>query len=173
MIIHIMLSNDKLCEIQPKIIEFIAKNIVDKKYINFGDNANNLTFKFIFNPQHIIESKLPQFKAEDIIIWHPVTAGNNLDIMKQYTNSIVILPRKTILIQKISKNNPITENMAINHEFKILYIDPSAEEITNEEWKLVIPENHYSITIEKLINLIQTQLQTCQQQKMLVKEILK
>lgn len=158
MIIHIMLTTDKSCELQPKIVEFLSKNLLDKGNINFGTEAKNITFKFVFNPQHIIESKLPTFNKEDIIIWHPKVAGDNLDIMKQYVNSIVVLEKKTILIQKVSKNNPITENMSINHEFKIMYINPDVDDITNEEWQLVISENHYTITINKLITLIQTLL---------------
>ena len=150
MIIYIMLTNDKTCEFQPKIVDYISKNLVDNVL-----KSTNLNFKFIFNPQHIIENKIPQFEAEDIILWHPSIAGSNLELMKQYVNSIVILQKKTILLQKISKNNPITENMSINHEFKILYIDPEANDITNDDYQLVLAENHYTLKLEKLIELIQ------------------
>ena len=150
MILYIMLTNDKTCEFQPKIVDYISKNLVDNVL-----KSANLNFKFIFNPQHIIENKIPQFEAEDIILWHPSIAGSNLELMKQYVNSIVILQKKTILLQKISKNNPITENMSINHEFKILYIDPEANDITNDDYQLVLAENHYTLKLEKLIELIQ------------------
>lgn len=150
MIVYIMLTNDKTCEFQPKIVDYISKNLVDNVL-----KSANLNFKFIFNPQHIIENKIPQFEAEDIILWHPSIAGSNLELMKQYVNSIVILQKKTILLQKISKNNPITENMSINHEFKILYIDPEANDITNDDYQLVLAENHYTLKLEKLIELIQ------------------
>lgn len=149
-----MLTDDKKCELQPKIIEYLSTEIVD----NVEFSGTTLEIKFNFNPQHIIESKLPQFGAEDIILWHPQVAGNNLDIMKKYTNSIVILQAKTLYLQKISKYNPITENMAINHEFKIIYIDPEKEDISNEDWQLILSENHYTITKNKLINLIQSKL---------------
>ena len=149
MIVYIMLTNDKYDELQPKIIDYISKNLVDS-----GLKSSNLHFKFVFNPEHIIEHKLPKFQNIDIILWHPSIAGSNLEIMKQYVNSIVILQKKTILLQKISKNNPITENMSINHEFKILYMDAESNDITNDDYQLVIAENHYTIKIEKLIELI-------------------
>jgi hypothetical protein len=143
--IYVMLTDDKSDELQPKIVKFLNTH--------FDGKIDKFQIKFIFCPEHIIEKKLPIFESTDYILWHPKVAGNNLDIMKQHKHSIVVLKNKTLLIQKVSKNNPITENQAINHEFKIMYIDPNEDDITNEEWQLVISEEHYTITIEKLIQL--------------------
>lgn len=130
-------------EYQKNMIKFISDN---------RDKLSPFKIKFIYCDDYIFEDKLPDFTKKDIIIWNNELAGRNLDIVKRFQKSVVLLPKRTILTQKQSKFNPITENMAINHDFKIMYISNEID-ITNEEWSLVIDETNYVVTIENLITL--------------------
>lgn len=141
--IYVLLTNDKKnnynIEYQSKIIKFLKQHFI------------NIQYKFIFNPLHIIERNLDEIKQDDYILFHPYVASNNLWLVKKFNNSVVILQNKTLLIQKISKRNYINENTAINNGFKLLYIDVDYNDITNDEYKLVIPEDDYTTTINKII----------------------
>lgn len=148
--------------LQRKIIEFVKTNI---KY-------NNFIYQIIFNEQHIIESTLDLINNEkDIILWHPKVAYNNLEIIKNFQNSIVILEKPSIYLQKISANNPINENLAINYGFYIVYINPDYSEITNDDWKLVVKENMYLITIEKLLYIINSDNENIKTEKIIVPDV--
>ena len=60
-------------ELQKKIIEFIKINI----------RNNDFNYKLIFNPSHIIESTLSDIQPmKDIVLWHPLVAYDNLEIVK-------------------------------------------------------------------------------------------
>lgn len=129
-------------DLQKKIVEFF-KNI-KLKY--------NIKIKIYYNPKHIIENNLKDIdRNNDYVIWHPIVAHNNLTLLKTFKNSIVILHKKTVFLQKISENNPINENMAINHNFKLLYIDNKNDDITNQDYRILGYENDFLITIDNLI----------------------
>jgi hypothetical protein len=128
-----------------KIIEYVRLNIKN----------NGIKYQFIFVPDYIIEKDINFIdKGKDIVLWQPLIANINLELLKSFVNSIVILSKPTVYLQKISKYNPINENMAINHRFYIVYISPKKIDITNNEWKLVVKEEMFIISIEKLLELI-------------------
>lgn len=134
-------------------------SVLQKNIANFLKvfKYDNIQYKLIFNPKHIFESTIADInQSKDIVLWNPYVAYSNLDLVKQFQNSIVILEKPTLLIQKISEANPINENVAINHGFFLIYINPDREEITNNEWKLVVQEDQYVMTMENLLNLIKT-----------------
>lgn len=142
--IFIMLSKED-SEQQKNIIKFIKEKI---KY-------NNINYHIIYNPKHIFENTLVDINHSlDIVLWHPKVAYNNLEIVKQFKNSIVILERPSLLIQKVSEHNPINENTAINHGFYLIYINPERDDITNNEWRLVVQEENYLMDVERLLTLI-------------------
>lgn len=143
--VYYMATQSKTDEFQPKIIKFLRRYLYD----------DGFNIKIVKNPRHIIESHLPKFEDNDILIWHPNVAANNLDIVKE-NSSFVILQNKTILIQKISERNPINENLAINCNFRILYIDEDYDDITNAEWKLAVSESNYRISQIELKQLLKT-----------------
>jgi len=131
--------------VQSNIIEFVKQTI---KY-------NNFEYKCIYCNQHITDTDILHINImNDIVLWNPFVSHNNLEITKSFNNSIVILDKPTLYVQKISKQNPINENMAINNGFYILYINPDSNDITNEEWKLVVQKDMFLMTKERLINLI-------------------
>lgn len=143
--IYIIATTDKNCELQPKIFKFLKSAF----------SPNSIKYKVIYSPKHIVESSLNEIDfINDIVLWHPLCAYNNLALVKKYDHSIVVLLTKTIYIQKVSENNPINENMAINHGFSIIYVDENFSDITNNDWKLVINEDTYKITHKKFLNLI-------------------
>ena len=132
-------------DFQKKIVNYFKEQLSDTK----------ITLKIIFTPKHIIENVLDEIdKFNDWVVWHPLTAFNNLTLLKTFRNSIVILPRKTVLIQKISINNPINENMAINNNFKLLYIDETNDDITNQDYVILGQEQDFLIKIDNLKNKI-------------------
>ena len=143
--IYCILSK-KESELQKNIINFIRDNI---KY-------NNFDYKLIFiDGTHIIENQLNCISTnKDIVLWNPFVAGSNLELVKSFVNSIVVLEKPSVYIQKLSESNPINENLAINNSFYIIYINPENEDISNEEWKLVVPKELYLLTLEQLKNLI-------------------
>src|ERR1035437_9046650 len=99
--IYILLSKQE-SELQRLIINFVKENI---KYKNFD-------YTFIWcDKQHIIESQLEIIDSvKDIILWNPFVAGNNLEMVKNFNNSIVILEKPSFYLQKLSKENPVNEN---------------------------------------------------------------
>lgn len=144
--VYIMLSDQSVLT---KYQKYLQKDIVEflKKWFGVSD----VKYRVVYNPKFIIESKLPKIRQNDVVLWEPITASNNLAIVKKCKNSIVVLKNRTILLQKISEHNPINENSAINHGFLILYMDTEHFDITNNEWKLVVSEENYVTTIEQLI----------------------
>ena len=133
-------------DLQKKIVDFF-KNIKLK---------HNIKIKIYYSPKHIIENNLKDIdKNNDYVIWHPLVAHNNLTFLKTFKNSIVILYKKTVFLQKISENNPINENMAINHNFKILYIDNKNDDITNQDYRILGYENDFLITIDSLLKKLE------------------
>lgn len=142
--IYILLTTSKIefqKEIQNKIIQYL------KQYFN-----EKIKYSIIYCPLHIIEKNIKHITNNDYILFHPYVASNNLSIVKQFFNSIVILRHKTILIQKISKRNQINENLAINNGFKLLYIEPNYDDITNDNYKLIVHPEDYLISIQSIIN---------------------
>ncbi len=137
--IYLLLTKDTQNDLQNNIIKHLKKYFVNIKY------------KIIYCDQHIIEKNLSAITDNDYVLFHPIVAANNLWLVKKYLNSVVILQNKTVLIQKISKRNSINENMAINNGFKLMYIEPNYDDITNDDWKLVIQPEDYVVSIEHII----------------------
>lgn len=141
--VYIMLSR-QIDNMQEKIIEFVKKTL----------RINNINYHLKFFNKHINDDEVLDISENDFVLWHPKVAGDNLSHVIDYKNSIVLLEQKTVLIRKVSDKNPINENLAINHEFFILYINEFDSELTNKEWKIVVQENLYLITFDKLILLL-------------------
>ena len=161
--IYVILSKaNSTSTLQKKIIEFIKQNIKN----------NNFEYKLIFSDKkHIIESELEEVNpSKDIVFWEPIIAYDNLELVKNFSISIVILEKPTLYTQKISEFNPINENLAINNGFYIIYIQDSLD-ITNEDWKLVISEDSYLMKIDKLILLISSDESNIKKEKILVEDI--
>lgn len=136
-------ENEFISDLQKRIIlflnEFLVKNIDKSEY------------KIILCNKHIIENDLKIIDIKnDYVLWHPNLASDNLSLVKRFINSIVILKHKTVLIQKISKRNSINENMAINNNFKLMYIENDYNDVTNLNYKLVTQPQ--IININNLIN---------------------
>ncbi len=120
---------------------------------------SNIQYKYsyqlcFFNKQHILDIEIEHIKNDDIILWNPDLVWNNLDQVKKFKNSVVILDKPTVLIQKASELNPVNENMAINNGFRIIYINPERDDITNKDWKLVVEDSVWKITFTELQDLL-------------------
>ena len=97
-------------------------------------------------PSLLCQQSPPRFS------FHP--SPSNLDFVKRFQHSIVLLQAKTVLIQKESVKNPVTENMAVNHGFYIMYLDESDKENTNAEWSMVVNQDSYLITHERFSKML-------------------
>ena len=127
-------------DFQRKIVKFIRSSIDSKIRINI-----------IYSHKHLYEYDLKDIDVNnDIILWHPIVAHNNLTLLTSFKNSIVLLQKKTVLIQRISENNPINENMAINHNFQIMYLEPDNDDITNEDYTILGDEDDYLTNPDKI-----------------------
>lgn len=100
-------------------------------------------FKFVVTNEYIYNKSIKDIGKQDLVIWNPSTASKNIDIVSNF-NSVILLQKPTVYIQKQSKSNPFTENMAINLGLKISYINPE-NDITNDEYKLVVSEKYYYV----------------------------
>lgn len=129
------------------VIDFISKLNDNREY-----NVN-----IIFCDTHIIEEKIKHIKKTDILFWQPLLAHNNIELMKEYANSIVVLEKPTVYIQKISKLNPINESLAVNNGFYITYLSPDVIDITNNDWKLVVKDDMFLLDIRRLKILMNKQ----------------
>jgi len=128
--------------LRSKIIRWVSKHI----------KQNEIEYKIIIVKKHIFKSQIDHIDRKlDIVIWHPIVASSNLEMVKYFYKSVVILERPTLLIQKISDLNPINEQVAINSGFYILYLYPKKNDITNEDWKIVVPEDLYLLDNVKLL----------------------
>lgn len=128
-------------ELQKKIVNFLKENLTEK-------------FNIIFTGKHLIEDGIKHIDLNnDVVLWHPLVASNNLSVIKKYKYSIIILKHKTVLIQKVSDNNPVNENMAVNHNFKLLYMEEN-DDITNEDYEVLGSKEDYIITIDKIKQII-------------------
>jgi hypothetical protein len=151
---------------QFKITRFVVsnQNIKDKmSIIEFAKTHikdNGFPYFLHFVSTHIDDKTFFERvdKDNDIFIWDPFVVYSNLELVKECQNSIVILEKPSIYLQKISKNNPFNEVSAINNSLYIIYINPDDVDITNDEWKLVVKDDMFLVTpeiLEKLIRSIQ------------------
>lgn len=131
----------------------ISNHIVIE-YVNENIKFNNFNYRLVFCDSHIVESKIDYITSEDILLWEPMLAHNNLDLLKSFPNSIVVLEKPTVYLQKVSKFNPINENLAVNHGFYLVYLKPEESDVTNEEWKMVVKDEMFLMTHERLVQLI-------------------
>jgi hypothetical protein len=144
--IYILGTHDRKDELQIKIFEFIR--VIFRPY-------PKLCYKIILCDKHIIERKISRISDDDIVLWHPNVAYDNLSLVKKYQNSMVVLLSRTILIQKLSPRNPINENLAINNNFNLLYVDEVFSDVTNIEWKLAVQDDSFKVSHKTFIEIIQ------------------
>lgn len=147
--IHLILSKkiesvniDYHLDLQKKIVNYFKQ---------FTKENPNINVKIYIVPKHIVEKTIERIDKTDYIIWHPLVAHNNLTLLKTFKNSIVMLEKKTVLLQKISVNNPVNENMAINHNFKLIYIDEQNDDITNIDYRILGYSGDFLISREQLL----------------------
>lgn len=80
-------------------------------------------------------------------------AYNNIDVVKSFQNCAVLLENETVYLRKINKLNPINENLALNHNFKILYLTNNRES-TNDEYKIIVDNMNYLFNFDKFFKTI-------------------
>lgn len=152
--IFIILDKKPSSELQHTYQKNLVRFFKDLKI----NNTLSINIKLIFVDLFIIEQQLNDVNLAikenkyTYIFWNKYVAGKNLWLVKQYFKSIVVLENKTILIRKISDDNPINEQLASNNGFHILYMDETKDDVTNIEYKLVIHRDQYLIEQQKLIH---------------------
>jgi hypothetical protein len=124
------------------------------EYLNENFTEYGIEYQFIYCDKLLNDEVLSEISVYDYLLWEPIIAFWNIDYLKLYINSVVILSNPTLLVQKISNKNPINESTAINIGFYILYMDPDDIDITNDDWKVALPAENYVIPIDKLRKLI-------------------
>lgn len=139
-VIYLLLPFEDTDNYNKEIVSFLSKKI-----------NRNRTVKIIKCNKHIIEQTLSHINSDDYVLWNPKLASDNLYLVNQFRNSVVILKHQTFYIQKNNIKNPITENMAINNNFKIAYIDETETNV-NSNYSLILDKSYYLFDINKLNN---------------------
>lgn len=148
--IHVMLSNYDSGPINKLIIAWVRLNLQIKGYKYKLHFCRPFIYDTdIYKPEKRDENGLLLVKEEkvsnsDYVLWNPLVAGRNLDFVRQFQNSIVLLEKQTLLSEKINKTNPINENLAVNYGFYLMYLDEQFQ--APKEWKLAIQADNYLIT---------------------------
>ena len=93
-------------------------------------------------------------KVNDYVFIDKNFAYNNIDVVKSFQNGVVLLDNETVFFRKINKLNPVNENLALNHNFKILYLKPDTVENTNDEYKIIVDNNNYLFDYGKFLTII-------------------
>jgi len=88
-------------------------------------------------------------KYEDLVFFDKDFAYNNIDVIKSYINGIILINNETVFFRKINKLNPINEELAINHNFKIAYLTDEVEN-TNNNYKIIVDKSNYVYDLKKL-----------------------
>lgn len=136
------LPQGKLSDYQRLIVEFLLP-------LNKIQKINLLTIDLFFDDR--IENV---DLMNDYVFIDKDFAYNNLDVVKSFQHGVVMLENETVYFRKINKLNPVNENLALNHNFKILYLKPETQENTNDEYRIIVDNSNYLFNYEKLVSLI-------------------
>lgn len=136
MVVFLLEQKEKLNTFDNRVIKWIKRNL----------RSENIDYKLIFLKPYITELELNLLDLSNnkiqYIFWSGNLTNKNLSIVKQFQNSIVMLSKQTIFSVN---NNGFTENDAINHNLKIMYLDEEEQEY-NKDWKLAIKSSYFNIT---------------------------
>ncbi len=170
--IYIMLSKYDTGLLNEKIIQWVRENlyinnleykiIFCREYMYDSDiseiindiNLNNIKFfgsrknrkKF----ELIIDKKVREKTGNTFVLWNPDVASKNLSYVNQVPNSVIILESQTFMNEKVSKKNPINENLAVNYGFYLMYLN---EGDISKEYKLPVQTEMYLMNQKKLLNI--------------------
>lgn len=135
-------SNGKINDYQQMIIDFFID-------LNKIQKINILTIDLFF------DDRISMIDLEkDYVFIDKNFAYNNIDVVKSFQYGVVLLENETVYLRKINKLNPVNENLALNHNFKILYLKPETQENTNDEYKIIVDNNSYLFNYEKFLKTI-------------------
>lgn len=170
--IYVMLSKYDTGLLNEKIIQWVRKNlyinnleykiIFCREYMYDSDiseiinniNLNNIKFfgsrknRIIFDK--LIDEKIKEKTGNTFVLWNPIVASKNLNYVNQVPNSVVILESQTFMNEKLSKKNPINENLAVNYGFYLMYLNESD---ISKEYKLAVQPEMYLMYQRKLLNI--------------------
>lgn len=144
-------KNINLVEINKHLL--LQKNIIEYFKCKLDLSVSKNIKIILSKKKHIIESNLIDIDVNNsIVFWHPIVAYNNMVLVNKYKNSVVFIDKPTLLNQKISEYNPITEEVAINNNFKLIYLNNIDDDITNINYTVLGFNNESIFDFTKLIN---------------------
>ena len=129
-------QNRRINDYQQLIIDTFSQ-FKDKYKINI--KFVDLYFDYEF--QHILNDELIFFDKD--------FAYNNIDVVKSYNKGVILINNETVFFRKINKLNPINEELAINHNFKIAYLTDEVEN-TNHNYKIIVDRSNYLFDLNTL-----------------------
>lgn len=157
--IHIMLSKNRKDIHNKQIIEWLRNNI----------QKENFEYSIKLCNSYLFDSEIKHIQHSDFIFWHPIIAGNNVEVVRSYPKSIVILEHQTILNEKISKVNPINEVTAVNNSFYIMYLDEDSK--PSKEWKLSVKTESYLMEQSKILRILKSDKNNFKKDKQIIKDV--
>lgn len=137
---------------------FIAKEVTEltnrKAVFNFIKRhiiPNKISYKLHICTNYTETMDFPVLGDNDVTLWDSESARKNTCFVSA-TNGIAILERPTLLVQKISRRNPLNENNALNGDFKLMYIKDE-HDITNDDWKMLFENKKYVLSVDEVLTL--------------------
>ncbi len=90
-------------------------------------------------------------RINDIVLFDKNFAYNNIDVVKSCTNGIVLIENETVFFRRINELNPINEQLAINHNFKISYLTDKKEN-TNNDYRILVDNKNFIKDLNKILH---------------------
>lgn len=122
------------------------QKLIIKKFEPIRDKINFLFIDLFF------DSNFAEVNTKnDLVFFDKNFAYNNIDVVKSCYNGVVLLERETVYFRKINKNNPVNEEMAINHNFQVAYLNPEEKENTNLDYKIIVENKNYIFNLNQIL----------------------
>lgn len=170
--IYVMLSKYDTGLLNDKIIQWVKDNIYinnleykiifcreymyDSDISEIINNINLHNIKFFGSQKNrekfnkLIDNEIREKTKNTFVLWNPDVASKNLNYVNQVPNSVVILESQTFMNEKLSKKNPINENLAVNYGFYLMYLNESD---ISKEYKLAVQPEMYLMYQQRLLKI--------------------
>lgn len=141
--VYFILDKYNTSNLNQPLIDFIKGYIV----------PNNINYRIKFIRKFIYDHFISEIKQDDFVFWNPVVVSNNMHYAHEYI-SYVLLLKPTDLSQRLTEEHPFNENVAINHNLYVTYLQEDSEQNQPTHYKLPVDRDTYFRSKEFILDLI-------------------